>query len=123
MEVSLESKILEIIKSKTEKEGGVIQSTLWSMLGIDNREGTKIVLGLVRKGLIKREPVTFKGRRTYKLIYSPIKSAKLNIVVKLNPVMYIPCFTCRELLRCGMGGYYNPYKCLFLSHFIENGSY
>ncbi len=123
MEVSLESKILEIIKSKTEKEGGVIQSTLWSTLGIDNREGTKIVLGLVRKGLIKREPVTFKGRRTYKLIYSPIKSAKLNIVVKLNPVMHIPCFTCRELLRCGMGGYYNPYKCLFLSHFIENGSH
>ena len=119
MEVTTEKRILEIVKEKTKKEGGVVQSLLWSMLGIDNREGTKAVLALVRKGLIKREPVVFKGRRTYKLIYSPTKLTKVKVVVKLNPAMEIPCFSCKELYRCGSGGYYNPFKCILLSRFLE----
>ena len=120
MELSLEERILEIVKEKTSSEGGVIQSLLWGMLGVDNREGTKAVLNLVRKGLIKREPIIYKGRRTYKLIYSPERVSKVNIIVSLNPVMGIPCFTCRELYRCGPGGYFNPYKCVFLSNFIRS---
>ena len=124
MEMSLEERILEIVKEKTAKEGGVVQSTLWGMLGIDNREGTKAVLSLVRKGLIKREPIVYKGRRTYKLIYIPKTVGKVKIVVSLNPVMSIPCFTCKELQRCGAGGYFNPCKCVLLSNFIRrlNGS-
>lgn len=119
MEVSVEERILEIVKEKTRSEGGVVQSVLWGMLGIDNREGTKAVLSLVRKGLIKREPVVFKGRRTYRLIYSPARAARVKIVISLDPVMHIPCFTCKELYRCGAGGYYNPFKCILLSRFIE----
>ncbi len=120
MEVSVEQKILDIVKKRTKEEGGIVQSTLWGMLGIDNREGTKAVLSLVRKGLIKREPVVYKGRRTYKLIYTPTKAAKINIVVSLNPVAKIPCFTCRELNRCGAGGYFTPEKCIILSRFLES---
>ena len=120
MEQSLEDRILEIIKEKTESEGGVVQSLLWKMLGIDNREGTKAVLNLVRKGLIKREPIVFRGRRTYRLIYSPRTIGRIKIVVSLNPVMSIPCFTCKELHRCGSGGYFNPQRCIMLSMFIRN---
>ncbi len=118
MEVSIEQRILDVVKKKTRSEGGIVQSTLWSMLGIDNREGTKAVLSLVRKGLIKREPVVYKGRRTYKLVYTPAKAAEINIVVNLNPVIRIPCFICRELNRCGAGGYFTPEKCVILSRFL-----
>jgi len=119
MEESTEQKILEIVKEGTKNEGGVVQSTLWGILGIDNREGTKAVLSLVRKGLIKREPIVYKGRRTYKLIYNPSKIVQLKILVNLNPVIKIPCFTCKELQRCGAGGYFTPEKCLILSRFLE----
>ncbi|OYT51354.1 MAG: MarR family transcriptional regulator [Desulfurococcales archaeon ex4484_204] len=116
---ALEGRILGIVKEKTRSEGGVIQSVLWGVLGVDNREGTKAVLSLVRKGLIKREPIVFKGRRTYKLLYSPRTINKVEIIVSLNPVMNIPCFYCKELQRCGSGGYFNPYKCILLSRYIR----
>jgi len=120
MELSLEERILKIVKEKTKTEGGVIQSLLWGMLGVDNREGTKAVLSLVRKGLIKREPIIYKGRRTYKLIYNPTIIGKVSVKVSLNPVMNIPCFTCKELYRCGVGGYFNPQKCVLLSNFVKS---
>ena len=110
---------MEIVKEKTASEGGIVQSTLWSMLGIDNREGTKAVLSLVRKGLIRREPMVYKGRRTYKLIYCPKKIKEVKIIVDLNPVIDIPCFFCKELYRCGSGGYFNPFKCILLSNFVR----
>ncbi len=119
MEVSTEEKILKIVKDRTKSEGGIVQSTLWGMLGIDNREGTKAVLSLVRKGLIKREPVVYKGRRTYKLVYSPSKTTQVKILINLNPVSKIPCFTCKELQRCGAGGYFTPEKCIILSRFLS----
>ncbi|PUA33299.1 MAG: hypothetical protein B7O98_02380 [Zestosphaera tikiterensis] len=117
MKSELEKRIFEIVKERS-KEGGVIQSELWSILGVDNREGSKAVLSLVRKGLIRREQVVYKGRKTYRLIYSPEVREKLSLKVNLNPVMEIPCFTCRELYRCGLG-YYNPYKCNLLSRYIS----
>ncbi len=116
MKSDLEKRIFEIVKERS-KEGGVIQSELWSILGVDNREGSKAVLSLVRKGLIRREQIIYKGRKTYRLIYSPEAKEELSLKVNLNPVMEIPCFTCRELYRCGLG-YYNPYKCSLLSQYI-----
>ncbi|MCD6085027.1 MAG: Lrp/AsnC family transcriptional regulator [Desulfurococcales archaeon] len=110
---------MEIVKEKTAREGGIVQSTLWNTLGVDNREGTKAVLSLVRKGLIRREPMVYRGRRTYKLIYSPKKIKEVKILIGLNPVIEIPCFFCKELYRCGSGGYFNPFKCLLLSNFVR----
>ncbi len=77
----------------------------------------------MRKGLIKREPTVYKGRKTYKLVYKPRKPARAKLLINLNPVIEIPCFVCRELDRCGIGGYFNPHRCALLSRFIMfNGS-
>lgn len=115
----IEEAILKIVKEATKKGEGVIQSTLWQRLGIDNREGTRAVINLVRRGLIKREPVVHKGRKTYKLTYVTRKKMKLKLVVNLNPVMRIPCFTCRSLSRCSEGNFYNPQKCVMLTSFLR----
>lgn len=118
MQKSLEDTILEIVKEKTKNEGGIVQSVLWGLLEIDNREGTKTVLKLVRMGLIKREPVVHKGRRTYKLIYVTRKINSVKVMINLNPVMDVPCFTCKTLERCSAGGYFNPFRCIKLSTYL-----
>ncbi len=115
----IEEAILKIVKDATKKGEEVIQSTLWQRLGIDNREGTRAVINLVRRGLIKREPVVYKGRKTYKLTYVTRKKMKLKLIVNLNPVMKIPCFTCRFLPRCSEGNFYNPQKCVMLTNFLR----
>ncbi|MEM0014791.1 MAG: Lrp/AsnC family transcriptional regulator [Zestosphaera sp.] len=120
MRLELERRILEVVKQHSRN--GVIQSELWSILGVDNREGSRAVLSLMRKGLIRREQVIHKGRKTYVLKYTPEKLEKVNLKVNLNPVIKIPCFTCKELYKCGMGGFFNPYKCNLLTYFILNSS-
>jgi len=112
----IESKILDIVKRSSDD--GVIQSQLWSLLGIDSREGTKAVLKLVRAGLIKREPVVEKGRKTYKLIFVSKQHNDVNLVIRLNPVMSIPCFLCKDLERCGLGGFFNPLSCPKLTKYL-----
>ena len=97
MRAELERRILEIVKQRGKS--GVIQSELWSVLGVDNREGSRAVLSLVRKGLIKREQMLYKGRKTYVLKYVPEKLEEVSLRVSLNPVIKLPCFVCRELYR------------------------
>lgn len=116
MRLELERRILEIVRQRSKN--GVIQSELWSILGIDNREGSRAVLSLMRKGLIRREQVIYKGRKTYVLKYTPEKLERVNLRINLNPVIKIPCFTCKELYKCGMGGFFNPFKCNLLTYFI-----
>lgn len=120
MRVELERRILEIVKQRSKN--GVIQSELWSLLGVDNREGSRAVLSLVRKGLIRREQILYKGRKTYVLKYVPEKLEEVVLKVSLNPVIKLPCFTCKELYRCGSGGFFNPYKCSLLTYFLQNSS-
>lgn len=120
MRLELERRILEIVRQRSKD--GVIQSELWGILGVDNREGSRAVLSLMRKGLIRREQVMYKGRKTYVLKYTPEKLERVNLKVNLNPVIKIPCFTCRELYKCGMGGFFNPSKCNLLTYFIVSSS-
>ncbi len=112
----LEDKVLEIIKSSGEE--GVVQSELWGQLNIDSREGSKIVMKLVKSGLVSRVPVVYKGRKTYKLVYVSKQPNSTQLVVKLNPVMTIPCFLCKDLDKCGLGGYFNPLICNKLTTYL-----
>ncbi|MEL9997333.1 MAG: hypothetical protein QXH99_02435 [Sulfolobales archaeon] len=112
----LEDKVLEIIKSSGEE--GVVQSELWGQLNIDSREGSKIVMKLVKSGLVSRVPVVYKGRKTYKLVYVSKQPNSTQLVVKLNPVMTIPCFLCKDLDKCGLGSYFNPLICNKLTTYL-----
>lgn len=120
MKIELERRILEIVKQRSKS--GVIQSELWSLLGVDNREGSRAVLSLVRKGMIRREQILYKGRKTYVLKYVPEKLEEIDFKVSLNPVIKLPCFVCKELYRCGTGGFFNPYKCNLLTYFLQSSS-
>jgi len=112
----LEDKVLELIKSSGEE--GVVQSELWGQLNIDSREGSKIVMKLVKSGLVSRVPVVYKGRKTYKLVYVSKQPNSTQLVVKLNPVMTIPCFLCKDLDKCGLGSYFNPLICNKLTTYL-----
>ncbi len=114
---SFEDKILDIVKKGGEE--GVIQSDLWALLGVDSREGSRAVMKLVRSGLIKREPIISKGRKTYRLIYVSKQLENVKLIVKLNPAMRIPCFLCKDLEKCGLGSYFNPLTCGRLTKFLQ----
>ncbi len=58
----LQENALELIGSKPD---GIFQSELRKQLGIGSSKCSKIVSGLERSGLIKREPADYARRRTY----------------------------------------------------------
>jgi len=110
----LERKALELIESKGNE--GLFQSELWKILGIDSREGSRIALQLLKKGLIKREPVVNNGRRTYKLY--AIRRTTINLRVNIASVIDIPCFTCMNIDKCSNGGFYDPRTCRLLTEWL-----
>lgn len=67
---------LELIGSKPD---GIFQSELRKQLGIDSSRCSKILSGLERSGLIKREPADYARRRTYliRLSRAPSKNASI----------------------------------------------
>lgn len=113
----LENRILEIVRARGSE--GIIQSELWSMLKINGREGSGIVAKLAKAGLIRKEPIVFKGKRTYRLIAVDKRYDGVKMTIKLNPIVQIPCFLCRDLERCGPGGYFNPLSCSMLTRFLR----
>ncbi len=113
----LENKILEVIKMRGDE--GIVQSELWSILNINGREGAKAVSKLVKAGLIRKVPIVVKGRRTYRLVFIGKQFNGVKLSIKLNPVASIPCFLCRDLERCGLGGYFNPLSCNKLTMFLH----
>ncbi len=110
-----EAKALELIKNNK----GILQSELWKRLGLDSREGSRIVLRLERKGVIKREGVIVNGRRTYKLYYIGSSEAKkVRILVDLSSILDLPCSTCQFLSQCGPHGVYSPYTCKLIEDWV-----
>ncbi|MCX8184446.1 MAG: hypothetical protein RMI56_06180 [Sulfolobales archaeon] len=116
--MSFEDKVLELVKELTKKDGGIVQSELWRILGIDSREGSKLVARLMRKGLLMREAIVHRGKKTYILKYSDTTKVPVSISVSLNPAIEIPCFTCRQISRCSIGGYYDPIRCTLLTKYL-----
>lgn len=114
----IERRILEAVKDAGEK--GVLQRELWKILGIDSRNGARIVRRLEQQGYLTREAVMYKGRKTY--IVRITKKVLTPIVV--DPVLKsIPCFTCEYLEKCGEGAEINPIKCekinKWLSEYVQ----
>ena len=113
----LERKALEIIKSRGDE--GIYQNELWKILGIDSREGSRLALRLLKKGLIIREPVIHNGRRTYRLVLAKPVRVRFKLRVNLDTVINIPCFVCPHLERCHTGGFYDPRTCPVLNQWLE----
>ncbi|RLG78030.1 MAG: hypothetical protein DRO12_00510 [Thermoprotei archaeon] len=117
-----EQLLYEVIKRETIKNGGVLQSRLrefTELQNYDSRQIARLVLRLVKKGLVRRQPVRQDGRSTYLLeaILSPLHTIRMPI--KIENVIAIPCFTCKELERCNEGNYHSPTRCPYLTRFIQ----
>ncbi len=113
----LDRKAYEIIL-KSSSNGGIIQSMLWKMLGVDSREGSKIVLRLIKRGLITRKKISYEGKQTYMLNAVTNNNQKINIYVSLDNMWSIPCFTCDLLFTCGKSSTVTPLNCSKLSEFL-----
>jgi predicted transcriptional regulator len=73
---SIMERALKLIGS----DGGVLQSELRFMLGVDSKKCSRIVINLERKGLIKRDKVSAKGKRTYLIRRAPQHGFSLNSI-------------------------------------------
>jgi len=113
----IETKALEIIKASGEE--GIYQHELWKRLGLDSREGSRLALRLLKKGLIVREPTVHKGRRTYKLFIATRSKERVKLTIKIGQVIEIPCFSCKNLERCHAGGFFDPRTCPLLRTWLN----
>jgi DNA-binding MarR family transcriptional regulator len=114
----LEAKALEIIKSRGDE--GIYQHELWKALGLDSREGSRLALRLLKKGLIVREPAVHKGRRTYKLYLAKKTKQPIKLSIHIGLALEIPCFTCKNLEKCHNGGFYDPVNCPILAAWLNS---
>ena len=114
----LENKALEIVKKSGKK--GVLQSELWKMLGLDSREGSRLVLRLVKKGLLSRTQVMVNGRKTYRLFYREKKEVVPKVVISARSIIDIPCASCPYIDVCEIGGFYDPRQCPLLEAWIDS---
>lgn len=112
----LEKKALDIIRNSRE---GVLQSDLWKMLGLDSREGSRLVLRLAKKGLIRREQVSINGRRTYKLTAVEVLEEQITIKINISSILDIPCATCPFIAECTRRNFHDPATCPFLDSWLE----
>jgi DNA-binding MarR family transcriptional regulator len=109
---ALERRIIEILKEA--KGDGILQREIWKKLDLDSRKGLKLLRKLEAQGLIIREQVTYKGRKTYIL-----KLAKIHEEVYLPEFLErIPCFYCPYLQKCASGER-DIYSCPKLQEWLE----
>jgi DNA-binding MarR family transcriptional regulator len=114
----IEAKALEIIKESGEE--GIYQHELWKRLGLDSREGSRLALRLLKKWLIVREPTVHKGRRTYKLFLAKRGKEKVKLTVNMGSAIEVPCFSCKNLERCHIGGFFDPRTCPLLRNWLNS---
>jgi len=112
----LEKKALDIIKNSKD---GVLQSDLWKMLGLDSREGSRLVLRLAKRGLIRRQQVSVNGRRTYKLTAVEVSEESITLKINIGSVLDIPCATCPFISECTRRQFHDPATCPFLDAWLE----
>ena len=110
-----EAKALKILRKYSDK--GILQAKLFEELGIDAKEGVKIIHRLLKKSIIRRERIVIDGRKTYRVLLG--ESKKYDSIVSLDTVIKIPCFTCPFFKECGVGGTWNPLNCDILEEWLE----
>ena len=91
---------------------GLLQTELWKLLDISNREASRIAKKLEEKDRVFREKVLNNGRWTFK-IYSTKK------YVTIDSIKDCPCLVCSDINRCFSGGQKDPRVCLELTAWLD----
>jgi len=90
---------------------GVLQSIVWKDLKLSSRDGSRLVIRLERRGMIRREKVLEDGRWTYKL-------TPLRIPVQIKSIEAVPCITCPYEAKCSLTGVVSPLSCPWISEWV-----
>lgn len=88
---AIEQEVLDLIMNSGEK--GILQSELWKMIKADSREGSRTVIRLEKRGLIKRKKELHNGRWTYR-IFPKHKYSKIDTLIGC------PCVFCENEDKC-----------------------
>ena len=108
----------ELILKRIEEAGdeGVTQADLIRDLKIPAEEVTRILSKLVRKKKVIKKSVRDDNKNVIK--YFIAKSGGPSLFVDLDLVSNIPCFTCRNLNKCGDGMVISPTTCQIMTNFV-----
>ncbi len=110
---------------------GIPQNVLWKELGITSRDASRSLKKLEELGLVKRIPIVYNGRKTFRIIAIPkpleeFEEKKEKIIerplINLEKFLDIPCMTCPYINRCYIGGYYDPIICDWLTDWIKKNT-
>jgi len=110
----LERKLLKLLSESGSE--GILQKELWKKLNIDSRKGIKIVRTLEKQGLLTRQAIIHRGRKSYIVRLGPKYFAKKTIP---RYILRIPCFYCELLDGCGEKISINPINCPKLNAWLE----
>ncbi|MEM2896875.1 MAG: Lrp/AsnC family transcriptional regulator [Candidatus Bathyarchaeia archaeon] len=106
---AVEQKVLDLTMNSGDE--GILQSELWRLIKADSREGSRTILRLERKGLIKRKKELHNGRWTYR-VFSKRRYSKIDSLTGC------PCVFCESEDKCGELGIVFPGKCIKLTRWI-----
>jgi len=104
----LEERILRFLREIDEP---IIQPEIARRLNVSSRDVSRILAKLEKKGVIKREKVIMKGRRTFKVF--PLREAE-----PLDALLECPCFSCPYLEMCGEKQEHDPSTCRKLTEWL-----
>ena len=103
-------------KIKEAGDNGLPQKDLIKELGLSTKEASIIIKKLIEKKKIIKRSVKENGKSIIKLF--AIDDDGIDIYVSLSSIIEIPCYTCRNLKKCGNGSYISPSSCPQLSKYL-----
>ncbi|MEZ0394348.1 MAG: MarR family transcriptional regulator [Desulfurococcaceae archaeon] len=106
-----------VISYLTRQDVVAVQSELWKELKFDSKQASRILKRLEEEGYIVREPITYKGRKTFRLVLTE-KAKSLLKPSALEKAMEVPCVRCPFIDRCYEGGFYDPLRCRWISEWL-----
>ncbi|MCY0859497.1 MAG: winged helix-turn-helix domain-containing protein [Sulfolobaceae archaeon] len=110
-----ENTIYNIIK-ETGGSGITLQQ-LSSNLGLPSKQISLILRKLIEKKKIAKRAIKENGKSVIK--YFALEDYDSQVIyIKLDEVINTPCFTCKNLFKCGNGSYISPQSCYKLSEWI-----
>ncbi len=112
--VSYEELILQKIRDAGQR--GITQAELAKELKLPVDVVSRTLSQLVRKKRVIKKPVKEESKTVVK--YFIAESEKRPLLVELNLLEKIPCYTCKNLFKCGNGSVINPGSCTLLTNFL-----
>ncbi|MBW9140369.1 MAG: winged helix-turn-helix domain-containing protein [Candidatus Aramenus sp.] len=109
----------DMVRQKIAERGsqGISQQELAKSVGLSTRELSIIIKKLIEKKQVIKKSVKENGKSVVKLFAVQVFEEP-KLLVELNSVVDIPCFSCKFLYKCNEGTHVNPNSCSKLSQWI-----